>query len=1347
MKKFLIVSVPLTIALIGLFFFSQNARNQRITEKAIELEKTLRKEGPAYYNEYQHRIRTRSGMNQPTYQPGYRQIAFQKALQLNQDQVRLREPLPWIERGPGNVGGRTRGLIVDPRDSTHHTWYAGSVGGGVWKTEDAGQNWRHLTEDLSNLGTSILAASPAFPDILYCGTGEGYGSLSITGNGVWKSEDSGETWNQLSSTANDKRFGNIMRMVVNPDDVNELVICTRISVQAEGEEISFILVSEDGGQSWSEQFSFDENITQIITAPDDFNIMYGAIENVGVIKSVDAGRSWELIFDISDRAIGRLELAIAPQDANTVFFSAESFEVDLELFRSKNGGVSWNKIIPQGGGVDFGPVFSGQGWYDNTIAVHPYNPDIVFIGGAGPIVEIATTDDVIGSVRIRDIQNKTTFLELATLPGFNEEVLFAENVEEIFGAESTIERADYLSVELRFGLGNSQNAHRFLTESSISDNEFASFSNIPFQAWDLASERQLTVSFLDINGDGGWTVIQDETDFESMEAIVIHATPYQDSLDQEITENILHDAMYVLFPFREGRTSIPGGELQIVVSVPQSRAGILNVVVDGYDEYDEFPNVSTKGVHVDHHNLVFMPTDTATQQFIILNANDGGVAFSEDSGDSFLQTGDTFRDGIFGPFPTSSGYNTAQFYGVDKMNGGDRYVGGTQDNGSWISDFDPDATSSWDDAPSGDGFEAAWHYTDSLKILESSQFNVVYRSDDGGNRWRFLDLPGDGPFITRLANSKQDPELVFAVSRSGVLRSQDFGDSWEVISMPPRWRFSNFVPIEVSLASPNVVWTGDQMVNNSRLAVSVDGGFSFEVTENYELAEMGPITGIGTHPFEPGTAYALFSIADGPKILKTTDAGETWTDLSGFITNAEESSNGFPDVATYSLLVMPYDTNIIWVGTEIGLFESTDAGVSWHYADNGMPPAAIWEMKIVNDEVVLATHGRGVWSVALPELEDYVIPEALLAPNISFNGDGFDGRLVGDLNLRDSYDSTFIELEIEGFDDFFFRSDKLEANEVPIIQSFNLRVDNIPDDTILIADVKVIGYIEGTELISTAKVPIYDVDETAPPDYFNDFDMERADFARLGFNIYQEEDFENQALHSPHPYSGLQEHTSVLQTPILISPASSMLSFDEVVLVETGDSDIFGAEDFYDFVIVEATKDNGITWDTLAGYDSSDKDIWENAYVIGEDGSAELFQNRTIDLFDFYNEGDFVYLRFRLVSDPFVEGWGWAIDNLRIEGETVSTDEDILSEAFTYSVFPNPVKDRINVSLNVQNSGTLRMDLLGVTGRVIRNLLPPQRAFSGEQRFEYNLNDLSPGVYFLKIEVGEKRLVERIIVQ
>lgn len=105
----------------------------------------------------------------------------------------------WTPLGPGNVGGRTRALVIDPR--APRTMYAGGVAGGVWKTTDGGVSWRPLDDLMANLAVSSLAMDPSNSRIVYAGTGEGYyNSDAVRGAGIFKTTDGGLTWTRLPAT-------------------------------------------------------------------------------------------------------------------------------------------------------------------------------------------------------------------------------------------------------------------------------------------------------------------------------------------------------------------------------------------------------------------------------------------------------------------------------------------------------------------------------------------------------------------------------------------------------------------------------------------------------------------------------------------------------------------------------------------------------------------------------------------------------------------------------------------------------------------------------------------------------------------------------------------------------------------------------------------------------------------------------------------------------------------------------------------------------------------------------------------------------------------------------------------
>jgi len=258
----------------------------RIEQKIKKIERRrsgyAKPEHPDEFVRILHEMKIPYGEKEPAYSLNYRTKELKKAKLLARNSAEI---LPWIERGPGNVSGRARGLIVDPADPTRDTWFVGSVGGGIWKTTNAGQTWIDLTLDFASLAVSSLAMSASNSDIMYAGTGESMYSVDvINGDGIYKSDDHGETWFQLSSTINNPNFNNISRILVdplNPDIVIASTTTGRYKVNVVNE--SGIYKSIDGGVSWTEVyretdiggFGRAKKVLQIIDTPGNFNILYG----------------------------------------------------------------------------------------------------------------------------------------------------------------------------------------------------------------------------------------------------------------------------------------------------------------------------------------------------------------------------------------------------------------------------------------------------------------------------------------------------------------------------------------------------------------------------------------------------------------------------------------------------------------------------------------------------------------------------------------------------------------------------------------------------------------------------------------------------------------------------------------------------------------------------------------------------------------------------------------------------------------------------------------------------------------------------------------------------------------
>ncbi|MDH4057378.1 MAG: hypothetical protein OEU76_01370, partial [Cyclobacteriaceae bacterium] len=189
--------------------------------------------------------------------------------------------------------------------------------------------------------------------------------------------------------------------------------------------------------------------------------------------------------------------------------------------------------------------------------------------------------------------------------------------------------------------------------------------------------------------------------------------------------------------------------------------------------------------------------------------------------------------------------------------------------------------------------------------------------------------------------------------------------------------------------------------------------------------------------------------------------------------------------------------------------------------------------------------------------------------------------------------------------------------------------------------------------------------EPTQDSYFNDFNTPSGHFAGNGFNISQASGFDSPAINTTHPYlegTGFPNDQInfiyQLNIPIRIKQNDATLIFDEIVLVEPGEPGTgFGQEDFFDYVVVEGSKDGGVTWTPVAsGYDSRDNSAWLTRYnsaISGNNSTAvgdpSLYRQRNLNLQNRFSTGDEVVIRFRLFSDPFAAGWGWAIDNLKIQ--------------------------------------------------------------------------------------------------
>jgi photosystem II stability/assembly factor-like uncharacterized protein len=283
----------------------------------------------------------------------------------------------WISIGPGNIGGRTRSIVIHPTIPT--TMWLGAVAGGVWKTTNGGVSWSTNTDSLANLAVNCMAIDPANPNTLYAGTGEGFFNFDgVQGYGIYKTTDGGDHWDPLSSTipspANPD-FYFVNRLAISPTNSQLLLAATRSNK---------ILRSTDGGTTWStrliapttmDDVRFRPNTAPPPDVPDVFAIQCVAGSFRGdVYYSNDDGLNWSLASGLPPPAeYQRVELAYSRSNPLIVYASVAAN--NGELYQSTNGGFSFNLMgAPPG-------VGTRVTWYANALWVDPFNPNTVVVGG------------------------------------------------------------------------------------------------------------------------------------------------------------------------------------------------------------------------------------------------------------------------------------------------------------------------------------------------------------------------------------------------------------------------------------------------------------------------------------------------------------------------------------------------------------------------------------------------------------------------------------------------------------------------------------------------------------------------------------------------------------------------------------------------------------------------------------------------------------------------------------------------------------------------------------------------------------------------------------------------------
>jgi len=284
------------------------------------------------------------------------------ALWAQDGEVTLEQRLAGLELrtvGPAFMSGRIADIEIHPEDPS--VWYVAVGSGGVWKTSNSGTTWSSLFDGQPSYSVGSVLIDHANPNTIWVGTGEDVGGRHVGfGDGIYVSHDGGQSWQQKGLEDSE----HISTMIIHPEDSDTLWVAVQGPLWSSGGQRGLYMTT-DGGESWERTLVGDEGddvwtgVTDIVIDPRNPDVLYAATwqrhrtvaayvgggPNSGVHKSTDGGRTWtRLGGGLPSGNLGKIGLAISPQDPDVVYAAIETNRREGGIWRSADRGASWRKM-------------------------------------------------------------------------------------------------------------------------------------------------------------------------------------------------------------------------------------------------------------------------------------------------------------------------------------------------------------------------------------------------------------------------------------------------------------------------------------------------------------------------------------------------------------------------------------------------------------------------------------------------------------------------------------------------------------------------------------------------------------------------------------------------------------------------------------------------------------------------------------------------------------------------------------------------------------------------------------------------------------------------------------------
>ncbi|HVS36237.1 MAG TPA: hypothetical protein VMS17_11700 [Gemmataceae bacterium] len=721
------------------------------------------------------------------------------------------------------------------------------------------------------------------------------------------------------------------------------------------------------------------------------DVWYVAAATGGLWKTTDGGDSWAAVFDQQD-TLSLGAVAVAPSDPNVVW-------VGTGEANARNS-ASWGDGVCKS--TDGGKTWKNMGLKESRqigrIVVHPTKPDIVFVAVAGrfwgPSKErglYRTIDGGASWEQVKFLDDDTGFIDLAIDPS-DPNILYAasccERRDAFAGGNPIVQTGPHT------GLFKSEDGGKTWNKMT------AGLPDGPFGRCGLSVYRKdPRIVYAVVQTDKTDVTVRGQPSKESQD--VANGGVFR-SEDKGKTWTKLNDLCPRPFYFGQIRVDPSDDQRVYVLGLP------VYVSDDGGKTFP--PMLQPRGPHSDQHALWIDPKNS---DHLVLG-NDGGLWASKDRAKTWTAV---------------RGMPLGQFYGVAvDMRRPYHVYGGLQDNGSWggvsaTDRADGVGTRDWRNLSGGDGFRAQADPADANTVYVESQYGNPTRVDltANGRPKRIRPTPPkDAPayrfnWDAPMLLSPHDHNMIY-YGGNLLFQSKNRGDDWTPISPdltrgkpgPSPDAGHTITAIAESPLKAGLLWVG---TDDGNLQISRDGGKTWKDLSD-KIAPPSPsppgwgaqawgyrwITNVECSPFAEGAAFVTIDRHRNddvrPYIFKTTDYGETWTLLIGDL-----PADGPVHVVRQS----SRNADLLFAGTEFGLFATLDGGKHWSRLTNGLPPGVRVNDLVIHPrdrDLVIGTHGRSIYVMGIGPLEEATPKVLAYALHL------FDVRPATEFKMRDGEKPT-----------------------------------------------------------------------------------------------------------------------------------------------------------------------------------------------------------------------------------------------------------------------------------------------------------------------------------------------------